>query len=237
VLHLKKVFESAIRSDVLRDFSTRLQQGARALTMEGPVGGAKALTIAQAVLAEQRPMAVLTATSNEARHLAQELGFFLGLLSPAPPRIVLLPSLEVDPYRGLSPHPDIAAARAWAIWQLLQDTPAVVVASVRAAAIRLHGPERFLSYCLELDKNQPYSPEVLREYLHEAGYMEDDPVTEPGEFSLRGGILDIYPPHLENPVRIEFFGDQIESMRLFDVDSQRSISSAQRIELIPMREY
>jgi transcription-repair coupling factor (superfamily II helicase) len=237
VLHLKRVFESATRSDALRDLSTRLRQGTRALTMEGPVGGSKAFAIAHAALAEQRPMAVLTATSNEARHLAQELSFFLGLLSPAPPRVVLLPSFEVDPYRGLSPHPDIAAARAWAIWQLLQDAPAVVVASVRAAAIRLHGPERFLSYCLELDKSQPYSPEVLREYLQEAGYMEDDPVTEPGEFSLRGGILDIYPPHLENPVRIEFFGDQIESMRLFDVDSQRSIASAQRIELIPMREY
>ncbi len=237
MVHLKRVFESATRSGALRDLSTRLQQGTRAVTIEGPVGGAKGLTIAQAALAEQRPLAVLTATSNEARYLAQELSFFLGLLSPTPPRVILLPSLEVDPYRGLSPHPDIAAARAWAIWQLLQDAPAVVVASVRAAAVRLHGPERFLSYCLELDKSQPYSPELLREYLHEAGYLEDDPVTDPGEFSLRGGILDVYPPHLENPVRIEFFGDQIESMRLFDVDSQRSISAVQRVELIPMREY
>ncbi len=84
---------------------------------------------------------------------------------------------------------------------MLQDGPAVVVASVRAAAaIRLHSPQRFLSYCLELDKSQPYSPELLREYLHETGYKEDDPVTDPGEFSLRGEILNIFPPHLENPV-------------------------------------
>ncbi|MBZ5499189.1 MAG: transcription-repair coupling factor [Acidobacteriia bacterium] len=237
MLHLKRVFESATQSGVLRDMSARLQQGIRALTIEGPVTGVKGLIIAQAALAERRSMAVLTGTSTEARNLAQELGFFLALLSSAPPRVVLLPSLEVDPYRGLSPHPDIAAARAQAVWQLLQDSPAVVVASVRAAAVRLHSPERFLSYCLELDKDQPYSPELLRDYLHEAGYLEDDPVTDPGEFSLRGGILDIYPPHMENPVRIEFFGDQIESMRLFDVDSQRSISAISRVELIPMREY
>jgi transcription-repair coupling factor (superfamily II helicase) len=221
----------------LRDLATRLLQGARAVTIEGPVSGAKGLTIAHAALAERRSMAVITATSNEARYLAMELRFFLELLSPTPPRVVLLPSLEVDPYRGLSPHPDIAAARAWAIWQLLQDAPVILVAPVRAAAVRLHSPERFLSYCLDLDKGQPYAPEFLREYLQEAGYLEDDPVTETGEFSLRGGILDVFPPHLENPVRIEFFGDQIESMRLFDVDSQRSVSAVQRVELIPMREY
>ncbi len=237
MLHLKRLFETAAQSGALRDLSARLGQGAHTLAIEGLTGGAKSLAIAQAVRAEQRGVAVLTATSTEARNLAQELAFFLGLLSPSPPRVILLPSLEVDPYRGLSPHPDIAAARAGAIWQMLQDGPAVVVASVRAAAIRLHSPQRFLSYCLELDKSQPYSPELLREYLHETGYKEDDPVTDPGEFSLRGGILDIFPPHLENPVRIEFFGDQIESMRLFDVDSQRSVAAVQRVELIPMREY
>jgi transcription-repair coupling factor (superfamily II helicase) len=151
--------------------------------------------------------------------------------------VIHLPSLEVDPYRGLSPHPEIAAARTWAIWQLLQGGPAVVVASVRAASTRMHSPQRFLSYCLELHRVDGYSPELLREYLQESGYVEDDPVTDPGEFSLRGGILDVYPPHLENPVRLEFFGDQIESMRLFDIDSQRSVAAIQRVELIPMREY
>jgi len=237
VIHLKRLFESATQSGVLRDMSARLQQGIRSLTVEGPVGGAKGLTIAHAALAEQRPLAVLTGTTNEARNLEQEISFFLRLLSPTPPRVILLPSLEVDPYRGLSPHPDIAAARAQAIWQLLQGGPAVVVASVRAAAMRLHSPQRFLSYCLELTKDQPYAPALLQQYLDEAGYAEDDPVTDPGECSLRGGILDIYPPHMESPVRIEFFGDQIESMRLFDVDSQRSISTIPRVELIPMREY
>jgi transcription-repair coupling factor (superfamily II helicase) len=67
--------------------------------------------------------------------------------------------------------------------------------------------------------------------------VEDDPVTDPGEFSLRGGILDIFPPHLERPVRLEFFGDQIESIRAFDVESQRSVEAIQTVEIIPMREY
>ena len=237
VIHLKKAIEGAVQSGALHELSARLEQGSRALTFEGPVGGAKGLAIAHAALAERRPLAVLVSTANEARNLEHEIRFFAGLLSPHPPRVVLLPSLEVDPYRGMSPHPEIAAARAQAIWQLLQEGPMILVASIRAAATRMHSPERFLSYCLDLDKTQPYSPELLRDYLHESGYTEDDPVTEPGEFSLRGGILDIYPPHLENPVRVEFFGDQIESIRLFDVDSQRSVASVERVELIPMREY
>jgi transcription-repair coupling factor (superfamily II helicase) len=243
VFHLKKVFESAADCGALHEMSVRLQQGIRALRIEGLVGSAKGLAITRAVLAEQRSIAVLTATNTEARNLSQELGFFFGLLSSAPPRVIFLPSLEVDPYRGLSPHPDIAAARAQALWELLDDSTGnspqlkVVVTSVRAAATRLHNPQRFLSYCLDLDKTQPYSPELLREFLQEAGYKEDEPVTDPGEFSLRGGILDVFPPHMDNPVRIEFFGDRIESMRLFDVDSQRSISVIARAVLIPMREY
>ncbi len=191
--HLQKLFETATQSGVLRDLGTRLQQGTRELAIEGGVGAARALVIAQAALAERRPMAVITAMNADARILAQELAFFVALLSPSPPRVVHLPSLEVDPYRGLSPHPEIAAARAGAIWQLLQDGPTLLVASARAAAMRLHQPQRFLSYCLELARDQSYEPELLREYLHESGYVEDDPVTDPGEFSLRGGILDIFP--------------------------------------------
>ncbi len=104
----------------------------------------------------------------------------------------------------------------------------MVVASVRAAAVRMHGPRRFLANCLELKTGDDYSPELAREFLREAGYVEDDPVTEPGEFSVRGGILDVFPPHLDNPVRLEFFGDQLESLRAFDVETQRSVATAER---------
>ena len=103
--------------------------------------------------------------------------------------------------------------------------------------MRLHGPERFLNYCLMLKQNDELSPDMIREYLYESGYVEDDPVTDPGEFSLRGGILDIFPPHLERPVRLEFFGDRIESIRVFDPDSQRSVEAVSTVEIIPMREY
>ncbi len=234
---LKRTFEEAMGSGALHQLAMRLKEGSRVVTVSGTAGGAKALTIAKSVLAENRSTAVITPSNAEALNLAQELRFYLDLLSQNPIEITHLPALEVDPYRGLSPHPEISAARAKAIWQMLQDKPRILIASVQSAAVRLHGPERLLNYCLMLKVGEEMSPEMIREYLFESGYVEDDPVTDPGEFSLRGGILDIFPPHLEKPVRMEFFGDQIESIRIFDIDSQRSVETVNTIEIIPMREY
>jgi len=170
----------------LQQLAARLEEGTRVLTVSGTAGGAKALAIAKAILTENRAAAVIAPTVVEAQSLAQELRFYVDLLAPSPPEIVHLPSLEVDPYRGLSPHPEISAGRARALWQLLQDGPKILVASVKAASVRLHAPERFLNYCLMLKQDEELSPDVIREYLFESGYVEDDPVTDPGEFSLRG---------------------------------------------------
>ncbi len=226
-----------MRSDALRRMAVRLEEGSHALTVSGLSGGVKSLALAQAILTEKRPAAVLTASNEEAENLAQDLRFLLALFSSSPVEVTLLPSLEVDPYRGLSPHPEIASARALALWRVLQDPPQVLVASARAAAVRLHSPQQFLSGCLDLRRDDDFPPDRARKLLQEAGYVEDDPVTEQGEFSLRGGILDVFPPNAGNPVRLEFFGDRLESLREFDVESQRSIGVIERVEIVPMREY
>ena len=217
--------------------SARLKEGVQAFALSGATSGAKALALAGAIIAEGRPYAVLAPSDAEARSLAGEIRFYCDLLSSSPVEVTYLPGFEVDPYRGLSPHPEIAAARARAIRQLLNDAPGALIISARAAAERRHSPERFLSYCLTLRKDEDMSPELICDHLRESGYVEDDPVTDPGEFSLRGGILDAFSPNMEKPARLEFFGDTIESIRLFDPDSQRSIQETDNLEIIPMREY
>jgi transcription-repair coupling factor (superfamily II helicase) len=192
VNQLKRTFEDVLGSGAFKELAAQLNKGIRLLSTSSTTGGAKALAIAQAVLSEKR-FVVIAPSNPEAQNLAQEIQFYLGLLSPAPIEVIHFPGFEVDPYRGLSPHPDIAAARAKAIWQLLQDGTRVRVASIRSASIRLHCPERFLNDCLMLKQNEEMSPEMIREYLIESGYVEDDPVADPGEFSLRGGNLDIFP--------------------------------------------
>jgi transcription-repair coupling factor (superfamily II helicase) len=223
--------------DVLRELGTRLAEGVRVFALSGATGGAKALALAKAVLAEDRSYAVITPSASDARSLAEELEFLLRLLSPAPPEVVHLPGFEVDPYRGMSPHPEIAAARAFAIRRLLDDGRKVLVASGRSAATRLHSPERFLQHCLAVKQGEDMAPELVRDHLLESGYVEDDPVTDPGEFSLRGGILDVFSPGMERPARLEFFGDTIDSIRSFDPESQRSVATLRSIEVVPMREY
>jgi transcription-repair coupling factor (superfamily II helicase) len=237
VLHLKRLFKRALEGEAFLEVSRCLKSGAQAFSIAGPTGGAKALAIAHAILAAPQSVMVLAPTGAAAQTLADELRFFLGLFAARPPRVIHMPSPEVDPYRGLSPHPDVAAARAQALWQLLQAEATVCVTSVHSAALRLHPPQHFLQYCLELKTGNDYAPEGLRRHLQNTGYIEDDPVTEPGEFSLRGGILDVFPPHFEQPVRLEFFGDRLESMRTFDADSQRSVGPIGRAQIIPMREY
>jgi len=222
---------------VLRQMGERLQKGSNVFSLSGTIGGAKALALAKAILAEKRSYAIFTPTGEEAQHLTEEIAFYCGLLSSDPPEILHLPGLEVDPYRGLSPHPEISAARAKALRQLLGDGRKVLIASVRAAAVRLHAPERFLNYCLTLARDEEMSPELIRNHLRESGYIEDDPVTEPGEFSLRGGILDVFSPQMEKPARLEFFDDIIESIRIFDTESQRSVEAINALEIVPMREY
>ena len=102
--------------------------------------------------------------------------------------------------------------------------------------MRLPAPHLFMASCLELRRDDEVSPDEIRRHLADAGYVEDDPVTEPGEFSLRGGILDVFSPQLGDPARLEFFGDRLESLRLFDVETQRSVEPLERVEIVPMRE-
>jgi transcription-repair coupling factor (superfamily II helicase) len=235
---LKKAIGAALRVDALRQLSKRLAEpDARVLRIRGAAGSGKTLAVARAALSESRPLAVVTSSNTEAQTLARDLHSLLQLASDEPRSIVHLPGMEVDPYRGLSPHPEIAAARAQALWQLVQDPPAVLVTSVRAAAVRLHAPQRLLSSCLELKIDDSYVPEELRRHLQQAGYVEDDPVTDTGEFSLRGGIVDVFPPNLNHPVRLEFFGDSLDSLRTFDPDTQRSVAEIKSVQIIAMREY
>ncbi len=235
--HLSDAFGAVLDCDSMRQLGAQLHEGSRTLRISGAVGSSRALIICRAFLAERRSLAVLTAGNTEAESLAHEVQFFLQLLAPDAPPVVHFPSREVDPYRGLSPHPEISAARAQALWSLLQDKPTVLVTSVQAAAIRLHSPRRFLAYCLMSERGGDLSPETLREHLLHVGYVEDEPVTDPGEFSIRGGIVDVFPASAENPVRMEFFGDRLESLRAFDVETQRSIAGIDRITVVPMREF
>ncbi len=150
--------------------------------------------------------------------------------------VLPFPSQEVDPYRGLLPHLEVASARAGALHGLATGTARLVVASARALLPRLSEPGRFVAAGVSLLPGQEIAPRDLGERLVVAGFSPDDPVDEHGEYCVRGGIVDFYPASDAQPVRLEFVGDIIESIRRFDAATQRSMTALDRVTVTPQRE-
>ena len=142
------------------------------------------------------------------------LSAFEGLSDAEVERSVLpFPSHEVDPYRGLAPHFDIASARARTLHALTAGTARVVIASAAALLPRVAAPQRIVTSALTVSPGYEVSPVDLGDLLAAAGYTRQDPVDESGEFCIRGGVVDFYPAGAERPIRLEFIGDTRRSDR------------------------
>jgi transcription-repair coupling factor (superfamily II helicase) len=170
-----------------------------------------------------------------------DIGFFLSALeggsSATRERSVLpFPSHEVDPYRGLSPHFGVTSARARALHAIGHQTARVVVASAAAMFPRISDPGRLLGAALDLKPGQEIALSDLSQHLVDAGFAREDPTDQHGEFAVRGGIVDIFPAGEAQPVRLEFVGDTIESMRRYDPASQRSVEAIDQVTIVPLQD-
>ncbi|MGE3705452.1 MAG: hypothetical protein AB7I13_09290, partial [Vicinamibacterales bacterium] len=189
---------------------------------------AKALFAAASAHAAPHGVSVFVApTDRDLAEAVADVAFFLaaleGLSDAAAERAVLpFPSHEVDLYRGMSPHFGVVSARARVLHALAKGTVRVIVTSVAALLPRVSAPERLLAASIGLKPGTDISPEDLAALLVDAGFSREDPADEHGEFAVRGGILDIYPAWESHPVRLEFIGDTIESIRTYDPSTQRS---------------
>ena len=171
----------------------------------------------------------------------EDVAFFVaameGLSGAAADRAILpFPSHEVDPYRGLAPHVGVTSVRARALHGIGAGTARVVVASASALMPRISAPRRLLGAALDLKPGQEIAPIDLAELLVDAGFTREDPADEHGEFAVRGGIVDIFPAGESQPVRLEFVGDTIESMRRYDAATQRSVESIDQIGIVPLQD-
>ena len=170
-----------------------------------------------------------------------DVKFFLtaleGLSSFAVDQAVLaFPSHEVDPYRGLAPHIGVTSVRARALHALANGAARVVVASAPALLPKVTAPERLGRASVDLRPGQDIDIGDLTELLVDAGFSREDPADEHGEFTVRGGIVDIFPAGDAQPVRLEFAGDTIESMRAYDPSTQRSTAAVDRLVVIPLQD-
>lgn len=151
--------------------------------------------------------------------------------------VMTLPDWETLPYDNFSPHQEIISARLSTLYQLPSLTRGVLILPVNTLMQKVC-PHAFLhGHALMLKKGQRLSRDKLRNQLEQAGYRSVDQVMEHGEFATRGALLDLFPMGSEEPFRIDFFDDEIDSLRLFDADTQRTLNEVEQIHLLPAREF
>jgi len=206
------------------------------LTLSGLNPTAKALVVAGLAHAIARPLLVLTSDDESADRLARAATTFLAWLGDQKIAVGVLPEFDCGPYEGRSPHAEIAERRAIALWKIARGETRVLIAPVTAALGRFRDASFYRSLALELKPGDEVSLDDLAEHLEAIGYERAEPVVEVGQFSWRGGIADVFPPDTLNPIRIEFFGDQIESFRAFDPATQRSQTKVASALLLPLAE-
>jgi transcription-repair coupling factor (superfamily II helicase) len=197
---------------------------------------AKGFVLAAMALSADRPLVALARDNESADRLARTAATFMSWLGGRPDTVAALPSFDCSPYQGRSPHPEIMERRALTLWNVARGRVRLLVAPLASALGRFGDAAYYQSLALELKPGDEVILGDFSEHLVGIGYESSEPVTTPGQFSVRGGIVDLFPPEAEWPVRIEFFGDQIESLREFDASSQRSRRAVPSVLILPLSE-
>ncbi len=194
-------------------------------------GSADALWAARRA-GENAPLLVLTASAHDAERLAAEIAWFAPKL-----RTFRLPDWEILPYDQFSPHPDLVSERLATLWQFANGAFEVGVVPVATALQRLPPRAYLAGRTFNLRARTELDLERLRAQLVLAGYSHVQQVMSPGEFCVRGGLIDLFPTGSTVPYRLDLVGTEIETIRTFDVDTQRSIYPVSEVRMLPAREF
>ncbi|MBK9171313.1 MAG: transcription-repair coupling factor [Bryobacterales bacterium] len=236
---IRDLFQSLGKHAAFQEALRRISAGEPRLLISGLTPPARALHAVLLWQLSERPVIVVTSGSREAESLLETAETFFDLLVSGreSQRPQLIPSLDVLPNQGLSPHAEICEQRAVGLYRLAAGQSSVTIVPLGAASFRVSPPAFYEQLAVSLEAGEEIPLDDLTAHLTSVGYRRREPVESVGEYSVRGGILDVFPPGVERPVRVEFFGDQIESMRRFDIESQRSISKVTSCRLLPLSEF
>ena len=208
-------------------------------TLPLPLGSADALLLAQLGQREKaagKLTAIVTSDASAAQRLIDEIAFFAPDL-----RCALFPDWETLPYDTFSPHQDLISERLATLWRIQQrkrDTGAdLVIVPATTALYRLAPPSFLAGYTFEFKVRQKLDEAKLKAQLTLAGYSHVTQVVSPGEYAVRGGLIDLFPMGSPMPYRVDLFDDEIDSIRTFDPDSQRSLYPVPEVRLLPGREF
>jgi transcription-repair coupling factor (superfamily II helicase) len=214
-----------------------LRQGTARERIAGLTDTAKALIAAIVVSELRRPTVVLVESGGRAEVFAAAMQFFYSALAgQEATEVAVLPAMDVFPWQEAAPHAEILENRAVTLWRYATGQARVVVAPVAAARMRLADSSYYAEQARTLARDETVSLDDLIAHLRRVGYESHDMVEMPGQFTVRGGIVDIFPAEAERPVRLELFGDSVESLREFDPNTQRSVRPIEHVTLPPLVE-
>ena len=226
----------------LKELQRAIDRGDRIIALDGLTSVAAKSYVLSRLSAKGKTIVVVTDTNASLDDWESDLRFWIGSRSDGAPQadesaVVCLPSFETDVYSGSSPHAETMERRALSLWQISRNAPVFLLLSARSLIGRTIAPSELASLGATLRVDEDHSPDDLVERLAAAGYVREDPIGNIGQFSVRGGILDVWSPDADSPVRIEFFGDTVDSIRVFDPETQLSTERLKETSIAPMREF
>ncbi len=204
-------------------------------TLPRPIGSADALLLArfaQTQAAQKKLTAIITAEPADTQRLEGELAFFAPGL-----RVAVFPDWETLPYDTFSPHQDLISERLATLWRIRQGDADVVLMPASTALVRLAPPSFMAGYTFHFKQKEKLDEAGLKAQLTLAGYTHVSQVVSPGEYAVRGGLIDLFPMGSPVPYRVDLFGNEVDSIRTFDPDTQRSLYPVPEVRLLPGREF
>jgi transcription-repair coupling factor (superfamily II helicase) len=235
---IRDLFLSLSRHPAFQELLRRLPSGG-SISLSGLTTTAKAIYSVLLWQMTERPLAIVVDGNKRAEELFEAVETFHTLLvasrDAAGPQ--LLPALDVLPMQGMSPHAEICEQRAIGLWRLATRRVPITVMPVASALLRIESGDFYRQLALTLRVGDEVPLQDVIAHLESVGYERREPVEMVGEYSVRGGILDVFSPESAKPVRVDLFGDLIESIRRFDVESQRSVAKIADALLLPLTEY
>jgi transcription-repair coupling factor (superfamily II helicase) len=234
---VSETLASVSRHPALEAAISALRRGIAHEHVAGLTDTAKALVAAHVAAELRRPVVVIVTSGARAETLAASMQFFYkALAGQEATDVAVFPALDALPWQEVISHAEILETRAVTLWRYTSGLTRVVVAPIAAARMRLADAASYAGQARTLARDQEISLDEFIAHLRSVGYESHDMVEMPGQFTVRGGIVDVFPAEAERPVRLELFGDTVESLREFDPNTQRSVRPIEHMTLPPLLE-
>ena len=196
--------------------------------------------MAELLIEMERPFIVLLPSAKEAARFFREVSFFMpeayGRAEPGERGIYDFPAYDISPLSGLSPHRNVINRRLQALYALTSEKCPIVITSLEAVLFKIMPKDALIRALEYLEPGEEFEREELLKKLETGGYLRTSLVEEMGDYSVRGGVIDVFPPLYSQPVRLEFWGNRLESIRHFDSETQRSSTHLKELSILPASE-